>query len=133
MNGMVVGFTDGQEGRRTDGRTQRARMATRLTDLDHNTDQCTGYGEQNHVLYEPGEPEGAISGTHGPQDLLQSGLLLQHQALDGLTHCVHEGQHQEHGQDAPNAVDEAGYGGGKEEEVKMKEMDGWMDGGWMDE
>ena len=88
------------------------------TDLNHDTYEQTGNREQNNVLCEPWEPEGAVLNADGAQHLLEPQLLLQHQAFDEHAHGEHEGQHQEHGQDASYALNEAGCWGKQSKMVR---------------
>lgn len=78
------------------------------TDLNHDTYERTGNCEQNNVFSEPCTPKGAVLNANGTQHFLEPPFLLQHQVFDGHAHGVHEGQHQEHGEHASNALDEAG-------------------------
>lgn len=79
------------------------------TDLNHDTYECTGNCEQNNVLCEPGRPKGTILNANSTQHFLEPEFLFQHQAFDGHTHSVHEGQHQKHGEDSSNTLDETGH------------------------
>lgn len=93
------------------------------TDLHHDAYESTWHHEQNHVLAERGGPQGAVLNAHGAQHLLQAELLLQHQAFDSHAHGVHEGQHQEHGKDASDPLDEAGQ---SSREVKQQGNTGFF-------
>lgn len=93
--------------------------ATLSTDLNHDTYEQTGNSEQNNVLCEPWSPKGTVLNANGTQHFLEPEFLLQHQAFDGHAHCVHEGQHQEHGDDASNTLNEAGCWG---KQSKMSEL-----------
>lgn len=81
------------------------------TDLNHETYECARNNEQHNVLSESRKPEGVILDADGAQDFLEPELFLQHQAFDGHADGVHEGEHQEHGQDASDTLDEAGCRG----------------------
>lgn len=94
------------------------------TDLKQDTHENARHREQGQVLDEPGEPQGSIADADGPQDLLEPELLLQDQAFDHHADRVHERQHQEHGEDASDALDEAGCRGRWIEEVRKQPAGG---------
>ncbi|TNN85160.1 hypothetical protein EYF80_004510 [Liparis tanakae] len=53
-------------------------------------------------------PQGTVLNADNSQHFLEPEFLLQHKVFDVHAHSVHEGQHQEHGEDASNTLDEAG-------------------------